>query len=364
MKVLLESSPLLGASAGRGIGTYTKELLQALRTLDTGNEHLLVQATHELGHVPENAHEEFDVIHYPYFDLFFPTLPTESRVPTVVTVHDVIPLLYPKQYPPGIKGTLRFWKQKRALQASSLVITDSEASRLDIEEYLDIPADRIRSIYLAGSSNIRPVSEKIRHDTREALKLPSKYIVYVGDINYNKNLPMLLVVLTQLPAAVKLCVVSRAFTNTEIPEGQALAKAIQENEIEDRVKVLDIPKDRPEMLSAVLQESLCLVQPSLYEGFGLPVLEAMQAGTVVVSTDGGSLPEVAGTAALLCEPKINSLTQALKEAISLDPSERKERILAGKKNLKRFSWERTAQQTYQAYKEAQEIWKAQQKGGV
>jgi glycosyltransferase involved in cell wall biosynthesis len=355
MKVLFESSPLLGASAGRGIGTYTHELLQALRALDTGKETLLIQATHELGYVPENAHEQFDLIHYPYFDLFFHTLPIESRIPTVVTVHDVIPLLYPRQYPPGIKGKIRFWKQKRALQASS---------RLDIETYMDIPADRIRSIYLAGSSNIHQVSEKIREETRQLLHLPSKYIVYVGDINYNKNLPMLLVVLTQLPKSVHLCVVSRAFTNTDIPEGQALAKVIQENEIEDRVHVLDIPKDRPEMLSAVLQESVCLVQPSLYEGFGLPVLEAMQAGTVVVSTDGGSLPEVAGTAAILCEPKINSLTEAIREALSLDAAERKERISAGKKNLKRFCWERTAQQTYQAYKEAYEIWQEQQKGEV
>lgn len=362
MKVLLESSPLLGASGGRGIGTYTQELLSSLRALDTQEEPLLIQATHELGHVPENPHEQFDLIHYPYFDLFFSTLPAEPLLPTAVTVHDVIPLLYPKQYPPGIKGKLRFWKQKKALQQASLVITDSEASRLDIEEHLDIPAERVRSIYLAGSSQIQPVSEKVREETRKALDLPSKYIVYVGDINYNKNLPMLLVVLTQLPKSVHLCVVSRAFTNTEIPEGKLLARTIEENEIQDRVHVLDIPKDRPQMLSAVLQESLCLVQPSLYEGFGLPVLEAMQAGTVVVSTDGGSLPEVAGTAAIMCEPKINSLTEALQQAIKLEPQERKERILAGKKNAKRFSWEKTAQQTYQAYKEAREIWKRQQKG--
>lgn len=359
MNVLFETSPLLGESGSRGIGTYTHELLQALRELKVDDEQLVVQATHELGHVPENPAEHFDLIHYPYFDLFFSTLPGEHRLPTVVTVHDVIPLLYPKQYPAGIKGTLRFWKQRRTLQQIELVITDSEASRQDIEEYLQIPSDRVRSIYLAGSSEIRPVSEKVCQQARRSLRLPSKYLVYIGDINYNKNLPMLLVVLTQLPKNVHLCVVSRAFNNTSIPEGKALAQSIVENELQERVHVLDIPKNQPQLLSAVLQESICLVQPSLYEGFGLPVLEAMQAGTVVVSTDGGSLPEVAGTAAFVCEPKIISLTQALQEALHLEDKERKERIRAGKKNAQRFSWEKTAQQTYQAYKEAIELWKVQ-----
>lgn len=358
MNVLLETSPLLGASGSRGIGTYTRELLQALRALDPKEEPLVVQATHELGHVPEHPEKTFDLIHYPYFDLFFATLPPKHLLPSVVTVHDVIPLLYPQQYPAGIKGTLRLWKQKKALRNADLVVTDSEVSRQDIEQHLGIAPDRIRSISLAASPEIKPVSEKRIQEARDTLKLPQQYIVYVGDINYNKNLPMLLVVLTQLPKSVRLCVVSRTFTNTAIPEGQVLAQALIENEIEDRVQVLDIPKDQPELLSAVLCGSLCLVQPSLYEGFGLPVLEAMQAGTVVVSTDGGSLPEVVGTAAILCEPKIASLTQALQEAIHLDSSERKAYILAGKKNANRFSWEKTAQQTFQAYKEARELWNA------
>lgn len=360
MKILIESSPLLGASGSRGIGTYTQELIIALRQLDTGKEPLLVQATHELGHLPDAPEEQFDLIHYPYFDFFFDTLPPQHKLPSVVMVHDAIPLLFPRQYPPGIKGKLRFWKQRKALKNATLVLTNSEVSKQDIQQHLQISPEKVRSIYLAGSSAIKPVSDSKRAEARKLLKLPDKYLVYVGDINYNKNLPMLLVVLTQLPKSVHLCVVSRAFNNIEIPEGQLLAKTVADNEIQDRVHVLDIPKDQPELLSGVLQESLCLVQPSLYEGFGMPIIEAMQAGTVVVSTDTGSLPEVAGTAAILCEPKINSMTEALLEAIRLDPQQRKERIAAGKKNAQRFSWEKTAQQTYQAYKDAIESWKYSQ----
>lgn len=355
MKVYFESSPLLGLSGSRGIGTYTKYLLQALRDLaqDQKEVDLVVQATHELGDKLVQPAKTFDLMHYPYFDFFFTTLPSKHNLPVVVTIHDVIPLLYPKYYPAGIKGRWRFQKQKRNLANVDVVITDSEASRDGIVEHLEIPESKIRVIPLAGNPQIQPLSDSQARRYAQQLNLPDKYFVYVGDINYNKNLPTLLLALTQLPADYHLCVVSKSFNNTEIPEGQILAKTIAENELEERVHVLDVPKGDNSKLSAILQRSVALVQPSLWEGFGLPVLEAMQAGTVVVSTTGGSLPEVTGEAAILVEPNIAGISQGMEKVIGLAGKERVALIKKGQEWAAGFSWLETARRTWQAYQEAQ-----------
>jgi glycosyltransferase involved in cell wall biosynthesis len=353
----METSPLMNANSGRGIGAYTRELLKALRALSSDEFPLRIQATHELGHTVIAPENDFDLIHYPYFDLFFSTLPAKHELPVVVTVHDVIPLLYPKHYPPGIKGRLRFWKQKQSLQQAQLIITDSFASKDGIVKHLGIPANRVRVIPLAGNPAITEPADTSARRWVEQVALPKKYIVYVGDINYNKNLPTLLLALTQLPQDVHLVVISRSFQNTAIAEGQQLAKIIEENEIEPRVHVLQVPGDEPEFFSSILQQSVALIQPSLWEGFGLPVLEAMQAGAVVVSTDGGSLPEVVGDAAIMVEPTLIGIVTGIEKALTLRGEKRQELIEAGRKQVSKFSWEMTAKQTYQAYQTARDTWK-------
>ncbi len=343
MRVWLDTSPLESGHAHRGIGAYTRFLLRAFEELIAKKK---LDGVELLTSEPEVAP---DIIHYPFFDLFFSTLTVPKVTPVIVTIHDVIPLVFPEKYRPGVRGTLRFWKQKRALQRVAGVITDSEVSRQDIHEHLAVPLEKIWAIPLAANPEIEPVSEYYQQKYAQQVGAPEDYIVYVGDINYNKNLPTLLLALTQLPEEVHLCVVSRTFRNTDIPEGQQLAKIITENDLEDRVHILDIPSDQPEILSGVLGGARCLVQPSLYEGFGLPVLEAMQAGTVVVSTNGGSLPEVAGEAAIVVEPTLVGLTDGIREAWKLRGEDRESRIQAGLKWAAKFSWSDTAKQTASVY---------------
>ncbi len=354
MRVLLDTTPLLNQNRARGVGRYTQELLQALRQLTDTDEPLIVQATHEVGIILDPS-QDFDLIHYPYFDLFFSTLPKPSRLPVVVTVHDVIPLLFPQHYPPGLKGKWRFWQQKRHLQQATAVITDSENSKRDINQYLDIPAARIYVTPLAANPALQPPTEYAQQKAKQALNLPSQYVLYIGDINYNKNLPTLLLALTQLPAEIHLGVVSQTFNDTTIPEGQMLAELIHKNDLAERVHVWSIPPEDTNTLAAVIAAAKCLVQPSLYEGFGLPVLEAMQVGTVVVAANTSSLPEVAGEAALLVEPTIVGLTNGLQEAVSWRGEEREKRIKSGQQQAARFSWEQTARLTYQVYQEAQRL---------
>lgn len=354
MKVLLDTAPLQNASSGRGIGAYTRELLSSLRELASIEHPLVLQATHELSQPVIEPENEFDLIHYPYFDLFFETLPKTHKLPFIVTIHDVIPLLYPRQYPKGVKGSIRLWRQKKRVQQAALIITDSEASKKGIQTKLGIPAQKIRVIPLAGNSQIKELSESQARRYAEKLDLPGKYIVYVGDINYNKNLPVLLLALTQLPDDLHLCVISRTFNNTDIPEGQQLAKIIKDNNLSSRVHLLDIPAGNPSAFSAVLRQSEALVQPSLWEGFGLPVLEAMQAGAVVVSSNAGSLPEVVGDAGILVEPTLIGLVSGIEEAVKLRGEKRQALLEAGRQQTKKFSWQMTAQRTYQVYLEVLE----------
>lgn len=346
MRILLDTSPLQNANSGRGVGTYTRELLSAFQQA-TFDEEFLVDATHELSEKPQ--YSRYSLIHYPYFDLFFSTLPKPGKVPVVVTIHDVIPLIFPEHYQPGVRGKLRFHLQKQKLQGVKAVITDSQISKRDIVRHLSVPEERVHVVPLAASSRLQPQSEYFQEKLTQAFRLPEKYVVYVGDINYNKNLPALLLSLTALPD-VHLVVVSKTFKNVSIPEGKQLAEIVRENSLSERVHVIDIPTDEPDTLAAVLAGSRALIQPSLYEGFGLPVLEAMQVGAVVVSTTGGSLPEVAGEAALLVEPTLAGLQAGIEEAWSLRGEERRQRIEAGMAWAQRFRWEHTARQTYEVYR--------------
>lgn len=347
MRVLVDTSPLINANSGRGVGTYTRQLLRALRKMEKSTQ-LQIVASHELPQGEKVRQSDFDLVHMPYFDLFFATMPWKRNVPTVVTIHDVIPLVFPDVFVPGIKGKIRFQWQKWAVGKADAIITDSHVSKSDIVKYLNISEHKVHVVPLAAGEEFAPQSEYFQAKYKSELKLPEKYIVYIGDINYNKNLPTLLLALTELKD-VHLVVVSSAFTNTDIPEGKRLAEIIKENDLEERVHVPKIPVEHPEILASVLQGAKCLVQPSLYEGFGLPVLEAMQSGAVVVCSNAGSLPEVAGDAAILVEPTIAGLSEGIEKAMRLRGTEREEQIAKGIAWAKNFHWEKTARETLAVY---------------
>lgn len=324
----------------RGIGVYTRQLAHFLEK--TGEVTLL-----PMGQKNTRA----DVIHYPFFDLFFPTLPFAPWNKVVVTIHDVIPLLFPEHYPVGKRGTIAFKRQKIALKFVSMVITDSHASARDIEEHLGVDSSRIAVIPLAAQPNIERPDQRVLNSARRKFTLPKQYCLYVGDINYNKNIPQLIKMLKFLPDSVSLVCVGKNFVEQDIPEWKAIETQIALSNVADRTHLIpSIPSDNNQLLSALYAQALCYVQPSLSEGFGLPVLEAMQCRTPVVSTNTGSLPEVCGEAAILVEPTAEAMAGGVSQIISASKTARQAIEKRGLLRAQDFSWEKTAAQTIAVYR--------------
>ena len=167
IKVLFETSVLSGGHSTRGIGTYGRLLLENLEDIDE-------LEVHKSSTLSKDDSLNPDIIHYPFFDLFFDTLPLSPFKNKVVTIHDVIPLIYPEQYKPGIKGKIRFKKQKMALKSTAAVITDSHASKEDIINYLSVPEDKIHVVYLAANPNLQAQKDELISRVKMKNKLAIK----------------------------------------------------------------------------------------------------------------------------------------------------------------------------------------------
>jgi glycosyltransferase involved in cell wall biosynthesis len=342
MKILIDTSPLDMGHAVRGIGTYTRLLAQFLEK--QANITVVRSGTKEA--------DDFkpDLIHYPYFDLFFSTLPIMRSQPTVVTIHDVIPLKFSKYYPPGIRGRARYIKQRSALKTVEAVITDSESSKEDIHQHLKISKDNIHVVYLAANPELTKTDDKEIRRVKRKYKLPQNYVLYVGDINYNKNIPQLIKAIKFLPDNVKLVCVGQSFQEQDIPEWHWIETQLALSNVENKVKFIPgVPGGAVKDLAAIFSGAQCYVQPSLYEGFGLPVLEAMQCLVPVVTTQNSSLEEVAGEHALYVSTDAESIATGLNQVLSWNKADRKKRTLAALEWSKNFNWQKTTQDTISVY---------------
>jgi glycosyltransferase involved in cell wall biosynthesis len=340
LKVLMDTSPIYNSHSGRGIGMYTKLLVDELK------QHSDVQL------IEKNSLEKPDVVHYPYFDLFFSSLPLFRSQKTVFTIHDVIPLKFPDHYKPGKKGQFFFYKQKFAAQSAQAIITDSEASKADIIEHLKIKPEKVHVVYLAANPDLQKASENEQKKVQHKYRLPAHYILYVGDINYNKNLPQLMKSLKFLPDEVELVCVGRNFRPQGIPEWQAIEEQIALSDVSSRVHLLNnLGSDAISELSAIYSSAEAYVQPSLYEGFGLPILEAMQCHAPVVCSRNSSLIEVGSDQVVYTEPTAESLAEGVKQVLSWSKKNRGEKIKSAYNWSQKFSWQQTATQTVQIYRE-------------
>ena len=340
MKVALDISPINSQHSPRGIGNYTKNLKDNLQRLNI--EVIPIQNSKEEVHV--------DIYHFPYFDFFFRTLTPHKNAKNIVTIHDAIPLLFPKHFARGIRGNINLFFQKKALTNIDAVICDSNTSKKDINKTLHIPDNKIFVVYLAASGNFKQISNnKTLQITAKKYHLPEKFILYVGDVNWNKNvLPLLEAIKI---SNVNLVMVGKSLIDKSLPEVSEIENTIKKLNIGSKVTRLGFLTI--EDLVHVYNLADLTIVPSLYEGFGLPVLESMACGTPVVCSDNSSLSEIGKGAAIFCDsqdPK--DIAQKIKQVYSLTPKGKlalSTKLISHNSN---YSWQKVAIETKLVYESA------------
>jgi len=343
MRVLFADAEVVQKHAFRGIGSYALALRSALQRISSDPDL-------SFSLVNEQILEKPDLIHYPHADLFFRTLHPPANIPFVVTLHDVIPLVFPRQYPTGIKGKLRWLGQKKVLRKAAAIITDSECSKKDIEVHLRIPSKKIHVVPLAANEALHPQQKEEIRRVLDSFRIRQPYFLYVGDMNYNKNLPRLVRAFHASRLRASLVLVGRNLENRSIPEGKQLWDAIESGT--GNVCVLTtVPSNPPDILASLFSGALAYVQPSVYEGFGLSVLDAFRCGCPVLSSSVSSLPEVYGTAAETFDPRdASDMVRVLRHAYCWTPAHRASLVKKGFLRESQFSWLETAQKTVDVYR--------------
>jgi glycosyltransferase involved in cell wall biosynthesis len=369
MKVCIDTSPAVHHRAG--LGRYAQELTAALLAADTENQYVafyhrpkdalidppLDQVPHlttnldtkpwrfsallgQLSHIPQDRM-------FPGIDLFHATdhlLPRLSRVKSVFTLHDLIFRLYPETHKPLNRWFLTLM-MPRFLQAAGAVIAVSEHTKRDAMDFYVIDEAKIHVIYEGVDSRFRPAPVQAMTRVRQAYNLPERFILSLGTIEPRKNLSSLLEayrVLRDQGSELGLVIVGK---KGWLYEG--FFHRLRELGLEDEVLFTGFVPDGD--LPAICSAAELFVFPSLYEGFGLPVLEAMACGAPVITSNVSSLPEVAGDAALLVDPaSVRELTEAM--AVVLEDEELRTSLQSkGPRQAAKFSWERAARETLAVY---------------
>lgn len=338
---LVAKSPYAG-SGPRGVDVYATHLFNSLSSKYSRDKTILSRD------IPKS--QKVDLVHYTFFDPFFLTLwKNRPKTKYIVTVHDLIPLKFPAHFPVGLRGKLRWFLQKRALLGASAVITDSECSKRDIHELTLIDKNKIFVVPLAAGHTT--VSKQLVKQVVDEYNLPDRFILYVGDINWNKNVPGLINAFAGLNSKnTRLILVGKAFeSGRNTPEYHAIKQAIDESGKRDLIHMLGfVPSHH---LPSIYRSATLYVQPSWYEGFGFPVLEAMEQGTPVASANTGSLPEVGGEYVHYFDPSNHSeMTQVIQSLLS-SQSEREKYLEAGKKWASSFTWDKVIEDTHAVYEQ-------------
>jgi len=346
MRVALDISSTKSDHRFRGIGFYTLNLWEQLKKISASDNALELVTFNK--QIPTA-----DIYHFPAFNPFFLSFPPTLINKSIVTIHDLIPIDYPQHFLPGFKGKLRWQIQKKMLKYFRAIITDSKSSARSIIRNTHVKENKIKTVYLAADAGFQKLKKNSKqiNDTIARLKPPAKFILYTGDLNWNKN--VMLLANTCVKLKIPLVVAGKQAINYEIDRKHPWNKQLVEfQDFADANRQLIIRYgfvDKDDLVSLYNLAS-CYIQPSIAEGFGLPILEAMACGCPVICSNTTSLPEIAGDSAIYFNPlDSNDLETKIKNTFQnfhgIDEHVKKGLLLSNK-----FSWEKTAIQTWQIYK--------------
>jgi glycosyltransferase involved in cell wall biosynthesis len=286
-----------------------------------------------------------DVVHDPVGVSPFTLGRWAGRFRRVVTIHDAIAFRHPE----GYSWSNNFLHRRfvpATLRNVDAAITDSRHARADLEEFLGLPQDFISVVPLGVSKSFTPVSDGASRQIASAYGLGRPYVLHVGGAQPRKNVGRLLEAFQQVQDRLPdHCL---ALAGAGVSGNERLRRSINELGLTDHVFMLGpVPEsDLPALYSA----ARVFVFPSLFEGFGLPVLEAMACGTAVVCSNATSLPEVAGDAALLVDPLDSDALANAMHRVLTDESLVTTLRTRGLERAGEFTWARTARETLDVYR--------------
>lgn len=353
-----------------GIGHYTRELIGSMGALpgielvpisfgaqppDSLAPHAIVYGKYPLlaglaaltgGSFPGGGalRDRVDVVHATDH-----LVPKFRGIPTVATLMDAIPLSHPEWVSPR----LRFWKGllwRHAAAWAQQVITISEHSKTDIVRHFGIPPERVSVVPLGVDDRyFEALAPEFRREVLQCLGLPRQFFLCVGTLQPRKNLERILRAHQRLPLdmqkEVPLVVAGRPGWRCE-----EVIELLEQGRERGTVQWLRYVPDIE--LRALLQSAAALVFPSLYEGFGLPVLEAFASGLPVITSSTSSLPEVAGDAALLVDPLDEQAIADAMQRVLESPKAANELRRRGLSRAREFSWRQCAERTLAVYRKA------------
>ena len=301
--------------------------LNFIKNAETANQKISIECLKK---------QNFDIFHPTYYDSYF--LKHIGKKPFVLTIYDMIHETYPELF----SADNKIARQKKILaQKAEKIIAISENTKKDIIKFIGINEDKILVIHLGNSINRQENNLKINTDLLK--KLPEKYILFVGNRasyknfdNFSKALIPLFKINKKLNA---VCAGGGEFSDKEI-------NFFKTFNITDKFRQYSVNDSD---MTLLYKNALVFVFPSLYEGFGLPILEAFNCGCPVAASNRSSLPEIAGNAAAYFNPEdISSITDAINNIIADDGTKEKMKK-NGFEQLKKFSWEKTAEKTLDVY---------------
>lgn len=361
-----------------GLGNYSRYLLEILSKIYPQNEyHVYAPKNKEnsrLQKIKQSANIHF---HYPqsFFSKLFSSLwrvryikkdlqrdgieifhglsneipvgMEKANLKTVVSLHDLIFLRYPELYKP-IDRKIYHRKFKYACQKSDIVIAISECTKRDIVSFFGVDPQKIKVVY-QGCDKVfsEKVTDRFKDEIKTKYSLPAKYLLFVGSIETRKNLLLVIKSLTQVDEKIHLVAVGKSTPYMEI-----LRKYIVENNLEHRVHFFH--QITFAELPVFYQMAHAFVYPSLFEGFGIPIIEALSSQIPVIAATGSCLEEAGGKGAIYVDPLDSD---AVAEAITKlynDEELYKELVRAGQIHLNNFSEETIAKDLIDIYRECQD----------